>query len=148
MPISDTTRICSTLACCPRTRWNLWGTGAGTRELFGASLTALAQDESVDAVALAVDLVPELDGDTAYQLAVLDAADEADKPVVVMSNLPSGLDRETATLLRGRGIPVLEGLRTGLLALRHLLDHQARLAGPDRLRPPPPAAGVRDLKHH
>ena len=132
--ISDTTktRLQDLLdpGLLPTNPLDVWGTGAGTRELFGASLTALAEDESVDAVALAVDLVPELDGDTAYQLAVLDAAERTDKPVVVMSNLPSGLDRETAALLRGRGIPVLEGLRTGLLALRHLLDHQARLAGP------------------
>ena len=43
---------------------DVWGTGAGTRELFAGSLAALADDESVDAVALAVDLVTELDGDT------------------------------------------------------------------------------------
>jgi acetate---CoA ligase (ADP-forming) len=107
---------------------DVWGTGAGTRELFADCLSALADDESVDAVALAVDLITELDGDTAYQLAVLDAAARTDKPVVVMSNLPSGIDREAAALLRGNGIPVLESLRTGMLALRHLLDHQAGLA--------------------
>jgi len=107
---------------------DVWGTGAGTRELFADCLTALADDESVDAVALAVDLVTELDGDTAYQLAVLDAAARTGKSVLVMSNLPSGIDRDTAALLRGKGIPVLESLRTGLLALRHLLDHQAGLA--------------------
>jgi acyl-CoA synthetase (NDP forming) len=129
----------------PTNPLDVWGTGAGIRELFGDSLTALAQDESVDAVALAVDLVPELDGDTAYQLAVLDAAGRTDKPVVVMSNLPSGLDRDTAAMLRGRGIPVLESLRTGLLALRHLRDHQARLARPRGAQPARPAAGVPDL---
>src|SRR5260221_10031105 len=67
---------------------DVWGTGAGTRDLFAGSLSALAEDESVDAVALAVDLITELDGDTAYQLAALDAANRTDKPVVVLSNLP------------------------------------------------------------
>src|SRR6266851_1443776 len=147
--ISDTTkaRLQDLLdpGLLPTNPLDVWGTGAGIRELFGDCLTALAQDESVDVVALAVDLVPELDGDTAYQLAVLDAAERTDKAVVVMSNLPSGLDREAAALLRGRGIPVLEGLRTGLLALQHLLAHQARLAGPRPATPARPAAGVRDL---
>jgi acyl-CoA synthetase (NDP forming) len=107
---------------------DVWGTGAETRELFAGSLTALAEDESVDAVALAVDLITELDGDTAYQLAVLDTASETDKPVVVLSNLPGAIDPQTAVLLRSSGIPVLEGLRSGLRALRHLLEHASRPA--------------------
>src|SRR5258708_24353690 len=147
--ISETTRdrLRDLLApgLLPTNPLDVWGTGTGIRELFGDSLTVLAEDESVDAVALAVDLIPELDGDTAYQLAVLDAAGRTDKPVVVMSNLPSGLDRETAALLRGLGVPVLESLRTGLLALRHLLDHQARLAMPRPVEPARPVAGVPDL---
>ncbi len=105
---------------------DVWGTGADTRELFAGSLAALADDESVDAVALAVDLITELDGDTAYQLAVLDTASLTSKPVVVLSNLPGAIDQDTALLLRSSGVPVLEGLRSGLRALRHLLDHEAR----------------------
>src|SRR5262249_1716795 len=83
-------------------------------------------------VALAVDLALELDGDTAYQSAVLDTAAQTDKPLMVISNLPATIDQEAAQLLRGNGIPVLESLRTGLSALRHLLDHQNRpQRGPD-----------------
>src|ERR1022692_951254 len=104
---------------------DVWGTGAQTRQLFADSLAILAQDDAVAAVALAVDLITELDGDNAYQLAVLDAASRTDKPVAVLSNLPAGIDPDAAGLLRGAGVPVLEGLRTGLLALRHLLDQQA-----------------------
>lgn len=106
---------------------DVWGTGASTRELFCNCLTILADDESVQAVALAVDLVTELDGDDSYQLAVLDAAARTDKPIVVIANLPSAIDAGTAALLRGNDIPVLESLRTGLAAMRHLLDR----------RPPP-----------
>jgi acyl-CoA synthetase (NDP forming) len=101
---------------------DVWGTGASTRELFSHCLTALADDESVQAVALAVDLVTEFDGDDAYQLAVLDAAARTSKPIAVIANLPSAIDTSTAALLRGNGIPVLEGMRTGLAAMRHLLD--------------------------
>ncbi len=67
----------------PANPLDVWGTGAATRELFAGSLMALADDPAVDAVALAVGLVPELD-----------------------------LDQAT---------------RSGLLALRHLLDHGERV---------------------
>ncbi|MDR2988387.1 MAG: CoA-binding protein, partial [Nocardiopsaceae bacterium] len=114
---------------------DVWGTGAGTREVFAGSLTALAEDESVDAVALAVDLITELDGDTAYQLAALDTAGQTNKPVVVLSNMPGAIDPEAAVLLRSSGIPVLEGMRSGLRALRHLLDHAARPSWHEPARP-------------
>ncbi len=110
----------------PANPLDVWGTGADTRGLFGTSLVALAEDPSVDAVALAVDLVHELDGDESYRLAVLDAAARTAKPLAVLGNLASAVDADLASELRRQGIPVLEGLRTGLLAMRHLLDHAAR----------------------
>jgi acetate---CoA ligase (ADP-forming) len=109
----------------PTNPLDVWGTGADTRSLFTDSLIALAEDPSVDAVALAVDLVRELDGDESYRLAVLDAAAQTTKPVVVLGNLAGAVDPDVAAQLRQYGIPVLEGLRTGLLALRHLLDHSS-----------------------
>ncbi len=109
----------------PTNPLDVWGTGADTRELFGECLTALAEDPAVDAVALAVDLVKELDGDESYQLAALDAAQRTTKPLMLISNVPSALDQDAAALLRKNGIPVLEGLRPGLKAIRHLLNHGA-----------------------
>jgi acetate---CoA ligase (ADP-forming) len=114
----------------PANPLDVWGTGADTRGLFTNSLVALAEDPSVDAVALAVDLVHELDGDESYRLAVLDAAAQTTKPLVVLGNLASAVDVDLAAQLRQHGVPVLEGLRTGLLALRHLLDHAARSPAP------------------
>ena len=126
----------------PTNPLDVWGTGADTRELFAASLTALAGDPAVAAVALAVDLVHELDGDRSYPLALLDATVRTDKPLAVLSNLGSAIDPEIAGLLRENGVPVLEGTRTGLLALRHLIDHgrQAALADQPGGRPAPHAA--------
>ncbi|MGH3410649.1 MAG: CoA-binding protein, partial [Streptosporangiaceae bacterium] len=118
---------------------DVWGTGADTRGLFTNSLVTLAEDPSVDAVALAVDLVHELDGDESYRLAVLDAAAQTTKPLVVLGNLASAVDTDLATQLRQHGVPVLEGLRTGLLALRHLLDHAARSPAPVVPGPAAPA---------
>jgi acetate---CoA ligase (ADP-forming) len=103
----------------PANPLDLWGTGANTRELFGASLAALAADPSVSAVALAIDLVEEYDGDTAYIDAALDV--ELDIPLVVLSNLPSAIDQAAAVRLRHARVPVLEGTVSGLVALRHLL---------------------------
>jgi acetate---CoA ligase (ADP-forming) len=114
----------------PTNPLDVWGTGADTRSLFARSLLTLAEDPSVTAVALAVDMIRELDGDLSYPQAVLEAASQTTKPVVVLSNLPSAVDLEYATELRQQGVPVLEGMRTGLLALRHLLDHAARSPAP------------------
>ncbi len=127
----------------PANPLDVWGTGADPRELFGNCMTALAQDESVDAVALAVDLVTELDGDESYPLAVLDVAQRTTKPVAVISNVPSAIDLKTAALLRDNGVPVLEGMRTGLLAFRHLLDHLAQAGLPPQAPAPPPADPAR-----
>lgn len=107
----------------PMNPLDVWGTGASTRELFADCLTALAADASTEAVALAVDLVTELDGDDSYQLAALDVAARTGKPLAVLTNLPSAIDPGAATALRAAGLPVLEGMRTGMLALGHLLDH-------------------------
>src|SRR5215469_2671582 len=120
----------------PANPLDVWGTGAGTRELFGSCLMALADDESVDVVALSVDLVTELDGDDSYPLATLDAAERTDKPVAVVTNLPSAIDPQAAALLRTNGVPVLEGMRTGLLALGHLLDWLRCRPAPRPARPP------------
>jgi acetate---CoA ligase (ADP-forming) len=126
---------------------DVWGTGRDSEELFTETLSALADDEGVGAVALAVDLVPEYDGDDSYRDAVLAAAAKTDKPVVVLASVPAAIDAEAATRLRAAGVPVLESTRTGLLALGHLLNHAARSpcgssdmatpsAPPDLLIPP------------
>ena len=111
---------------------DVWGTGRDTEPLFAECLSALAADPAVAAVALAVDLVPEFDGDESYPRAVLAAAERTAKPVAVLAGLAAAVDPAAAARLRAAGVPVLEGTRTGLLALRHLLDH----ADPP---PPPPA---------
>ncbi len=107
----------------PANPLDVWGTGADTRELFGGSLLTLAEDPAVQAVALAVDLVHELDGDQSYPFALLDVAERTSKPLAVLSNVPSAIDTDLARQLRGQGIAVLEGTRSGLVALRHLLAH-------------------------
>ena len=119
----------------PANPLDVWGTGRDTEPLFAECLSALAADPAVAAVALAVDLVPEFDGDESYPLAALAAAAGTAKPVAVLAGLPAAVDQAAATRLRAAGIPVLEGTRTGLLALRHLLDHTERPVPPPAPEP-------------
>ena len=99
---------------------DVWGTGSDTRKLFGACLRAMIDDPAVAVTGLAVDLVTEFDGDTAYADAMLDVAELTDAPIAVLASLASAVDPMTAQRLRDSGIPVLEGTRSGLSALGHL----------------------------
>jgi acyl-CoA synthetase (NDP forming) len=110
---------------------DVWNSGADTHRLFADCLTTLAADPAVGVSALAIDLVPEHDGDTRYPAAALVDATATTEPVVVMAGLPAAIDESAADRLREAGVPVLEGHRSGLLALRHLLD------AADRPRPDP-----------
>jgi acetate---CoA ligase (ADP-forming) len=104
---------------------DIWGTGRDPERQLTEALAALADDPAVGAVAFAVDLVPE--EDESYPRAMLAVAARTGKPLAVLAGLPSTIDRDTAARLREAGIPVLEGTRSGLLALRHLLTHTSRL---------------------
>jgi acyl-CoA synthetase (NDP forming) len=125
----------------PANPLDVWGTGRDTEPLFAACLSALAADPAVAAIALAVDLVPEFDGDDSYPRAVLTAAAATSKPVAVLAGLPSAVDEAAAARLRAGGVPVLEGTRSGLLALRHLLDAAGFAARPPEPPPVPPPPG-------
>ena len=119
---------------------DVWGTGRDTRELFTETMSALAADPAVGAVALAVDLVPEYDEDDSYPAAALAVAAATDKPVAVLASVPAAIDQQAAARLRAAGVPVLESTRSGLLAMRHLLA--PRVAAPPA--PAPPDVARRD----
>lgn len=110
---------------------DLWGTGADTHELFGASLRLIADDPAVAVTALAVDLVTEFDGDTAYADAAVDVAAATDAPLAVLTSIPSAIDRAVAERLRSNGIAVLEGASSGLAALGHLASWPLPIDHPD-----------------
>jgi acyl-CoA synthetase (NDP forming) len=114
---------------------DVWGTGADTRNVFGSCLRAMVNDPGVGVTALAVDLVTEFDEDTSYADAVLDVAADTDAPLAVMASVASAIDPATAQRLRDNGIPVLEGARSGLAALGHLVRWPGPVEdAPSRLR--------------
>jgi acyl-CoA synthetase (NDP forming) len=118
---------------------DMWGASANAQWQLTESLAALAADPAVSAIALAVDLVTELDGDWSFADALADVAGRTGKPLVALANIPAAVDPAEAGALRAAGIPVLEGARSGLLALRHLLAHGTWSPRPE----PPPVDGAR-----
>lgn len=100
------------------------------RTLLAECLEPIAADEAVGLAALATNLVY---GRPRTLAASLEAAQRVHastpKPVVVLSHLHSSVARDTARQLRGMGIPVLMGTRTGLAAIRHFLSYHHRRAG-------------------
>jgi acyl-CoA synthetase (NDP forming) len=120
---------------------DMWSGGRDAQQQLTESLVILADDPAVAAVALAVDLVTEPDGDRSYQQAAMAAARRTSKPVALLANIAAAIDPDAAAELRRAGIPVLEGARTGLHALGHLLDH----AGQSGTADPHGAAGHRAM---
>ncbi|MEP6666326.1 MAG: acetate--CoA ligase family protein, partial [Nocardioidaceae bacterium] len=119
----------------PTNPLDVWGRGADTEGLFRECMSALADDDSVAAVVVSLDLVEEYDGDESYPLAVEAMLERTSKPIAVLSNAAAGIDQQQAARLRAAGVPVLEGTESGLRALRHLLDDSL-------VRPPRPSGAV------
>jgi acetate---CoA ligase (ADP-forming) len=114
-----------------------WGTGNDAEPIFAACIRALLDDPDTAALALNLDLTTEPTPDTSYTGLAVEAARSTAKPVAVVANLASAVDRADATTLRAAGVPVLEGTASGLAAFGHLLAHRDFLAHP----PPAGAAG-------
>jgi acyl-CoA synthetase (NDP forming) len=116
-----------------------WGTGRNAEGVFADSLSVLADDDSVGAVAFCVDLTAEERPDDAYSSATIKTLSSTHKPVVVIANLASAVDPLQARQLRSAGIPVLEGTETALRALGHLFDdwrYRSRPTGVERISIP------------
>jgi acetate---CoA ligase (ADP-forming) len=120
-----------------------WGTGAGYEGVFLESLEALGADPDTGAVAMAVDLAGE-DLEAGYESVAMETARRIEKPFAMLCNLPTAVDREAAARLRGAGIPVLEGTRSGLVAFRGLFFLRDARAAPPPERSDPVPAQIRD----
>ena len=88
----------------------VWGTERSHAACSPARCSRSQRIPAVAAVALAVDLVAEFDGDRSYPLAVLDATERTTKPLVVLSGLASVVDPAVAADLPYRvGSPCSKG---------------------------------------
>ena len=100
---------------------DVWASGADTEGLVTNCLEALASDEAVGVVGVAIDLVREYDDDMSYPKSIETVLGRTDKPIVVLTNVSSAVDQLQAERLRSQGVPVFEGTRSGLRAVGHLL---------------------------
>jgi acyl-CoA synthetase (NDP forming) len=107
-----------------------WGSSRGYVETFMSCGRALLEDPDTAGLAFCVDL-PDPDGEDDYPQIARDLSASTDKPVAVLTNVPSALNQTVADAMRASGIPVLEGTATGLAAFAHLIAHRD-----DRARPP------------
>ncbi len=114
-----------------------WGTGNAADDIYAECIRALLADDAVAALAFSVDLTTEDDPSTGYIETAKAVWPETDKPLAMLSNLASSVDRRDVVRLAEAGIPVLEGTTTGLAAFRHLFAYRDF-----RARPPLPASAA------
>jgi acyl-CoA synthetase (NDP forming) len=116
-----------------------WGTGNDAEEIFRECMDALLDDPSTAGLAFCVDMTTESEGVASYVETALEVYRSIDKPMAMLGNLASAIDRADSSKLRDAGVPVLEGTATGLAAFRHLFAYRDFLA---RSRPPATAVDV------
>jgi len=115
-----------------------WGTGNDFERIFERCMQALLDDPDTAALAFCVDLTTQEEAETGYIRVAKLVFEGTDKPMAVLSNLSSAIDKRDAQSLRTAGVPVLEGTHTGLAAFGHLFAYRDARSGPptQRLMPP------------
>ncbi len=122
-----------------------WGTGIDGDAIFLGAFAAFADDPEVGVSVFCVDMTHQGEPyNEGYLQISIDRFEATDKPFCVLSNLASAVSWDEATVLRDRGIPVLEGTDSGLRALRHLLRDAAWRARPPATLPAPVDDAVRE----
>jgi acyl-CoA synthetase (NDP forming) len=116
-----------------------WGTGNDAEQIFRDCMDALLDDPATAALAFCVDMTTEADGIGSYVQTALDVYPKTAKPMAMLGNLASAIDRADSGRLRDAGVAVLEGTVTGLAAFRHLFAYRDFRA---RSRPPATAIDV------
>ncbi|MCL4459044.1 MAG: acetate--CoA ligase family protein [Chloroflexi bacterium] len=99
-------------------------------EAYTRCLEALAQDEHIGVVIISEDARNGLQKSAGRNLILQDAASAAvratattDKPVVVLSMTSGFLDQIALETLHASGLPLLQGAREGLGAVRNLIEY-------------------------
>src|SRR5918996_3148563 len=123
---------------------DFWGTGREAFAVITGCERALLDDPNVAALAFRVDLTTEDDRGDGYIVSFLDVRADTNKPMAMLSNFASGIDRSDAHRLNDAGAPVLEGTLTGLAAFRHLFDHRDHRALPPSMASSHVAASARN----
>jgi acyl-CoA synthetase (NDP forming) len=121
-----------------------WGSVDRAEETFLECILAVHDDADTAAVAFCVDLTREEVEDEGYVRVAKDAWAAGNKPMALVSNLASAIDRRDVASIRSDGIPVLEGTVTGLAAFGHLLALREHRSLPRVVPYPVVDPGVRE----
>jgi acetate---CoA ligase (ADP-forming) len=126
-----------------------WGTGIDADRIFRESFLVMHEDPDTAVLAFVVDLTRQGEPyDEGYLQVAKDVFEATTKPFCIVSNLGSAVASEEAAYLREAGIPVLEGTRSGLVALRALIAQRDAGDRPPLESPTPVAEDVRDRWRH
>ncbi len=116
-----------------------WGAG-DLGDTYANCLRSMLRDPGVDLVAVTQDAQSGLGAEqagfyTQQARSVSTVYNETDKPVVLFSNISGGFHPAMRQVFEAGGVPLLQGTRESLRAIRHLIDFS--LAQPDATREEP-----------
>jgi acyl-CoA synthetase (NDP forming) len=101
-----------------------WGTGADYESQFAACMTALVEDPASAAGVLFADVRDDYYLATGYAAAMRRVAEQSAKPIFVATNYSLVQHERIALALTEAGVPVLDGTREALRAVRHAFDYR------------------------
>lgn len=122
-------------ALVPDNPLDAWDALEGAEEVVAGSLLTMHDDPAVAAVGLCVDLTDEQSSDVGYVKVAAQVHAATTKPFLVLSHASGAVHAADAARLREAGVPVLQGTRTGLAAVRHLFAYRDARARPPVHRP-------------
>ena len=99
-----------------------WGTGADYQNQFEACMRALLDDPASAMGVLFVDVRDEYYLSAGYAAAMRRVAERCSKPLCIATNYSMVLHEKLALEMTEAGIPVLDGTREALLAVRHAFE--------------------------
>jgi acyl-CoA synthetase (NDP forming) len=120
----------------PANPLDAWGTGADYTNNFAACMTALVEDPASAMGVLFADIRDGYYLSAGYAAAMRRAASRSPKPVAIATNYSLVRHERIALELTEAGVPVLDGTREALLAVRHALDYRDFRERPPAGSPP------------
>jgi acyl-CoA synthetase (NDP forming) len=120
-----------------------WGTGHGFETLFEACLGDLLNDPEAGVGLWVADLRDGESYHERYAESAMRLAATRDKPLAFATCYARCRNGRLAVQLRDAGVPVLEGMRASMAAVRSMMNHSAFLARPKSNPPVPDAAVVK-----
>ena len=126
----------------PENPLDAWGTGKNYGSVFCDSMTALLDDPNAALGIWVTDLrdIDSFRGPFVEGAPAVSA--KSDTPLIFATCFSSGCDTGVANQLTEASIPVLEGLRPTLVAVRHAFDLRDQRERRPKQPPTPPAAAV------